>query len=1047
MTAGLMGSIPAKAQTRAFNVPAGDINRAIPLFAQQSGIQIIVSADHLDGVQSPEIRGVVDARVALKRLIARAGLEIAKDNGAIILLRRRRGGGERPSQPIGLPDHGRQEIIVTGSRIAREGRSPSGTATRVGRSRIEFNAAPTLESSLNQLPQFAPGQTAFATHFAATGISTLNMRGLGAQRNLVLLDGRRLQPSTAAFEIDVNTIPSMLVDSIDLVTGGASAVYGSDAISGVINFRLRPSLNGLRLRGQSSITQRGDGRDTQVEITAGESFADGRGHAVLALSYNDRQAVPRRARAFFRRSYAVGGGSASGTLPQGALMPDATNLPSQAALENLFARYGVVDTIAPSSTLGFNPDGTLFTQNGKVRNYRGPGAEAGYGINNTGSLVYDPNIEDGLMAPMERFSLFSRITFDASDRLAWYAQGYATRYRNQSLASASLATGYTRLVVPVSNPFVSDDLATILASRPDPMADFSLTKRFTANGGRTVDHRFDIFQLLAGMKGRLPGRDIGWDIYVSHGETRTVDRLVNSNMISGLLQQLLQSPDGGTSLCEGGFDPFRDMPLSPQCIAYVSREVVSRTRSRQTVVEASAQGNLLSLPAGPVGFALGASYRRNSYAYRPDPVLYPNPTGLLAFLSSAPTHGATGVKEVYGELLVPLLRDRPMATALSVNLAARYSDYDDAGGVAAYKADANWTILPNLTVRGGYQRAVRAPNVGEIFSGAVSTINALGSPAAGGGDPCDVRTVYRQGSDAAAIRTICLAQGVPSAAIDFYRMDFNQFVSSRSGNPALRPEQADTMSIGAEFSPRATSPWLRNLTLSADYYRISLARAIGFVAAPQILTNCFTRANNPDLDPLAPDCQAIARNDDGTIQAVATPYRNLGAYRTNGVDMRLNWSLPLEAFGASSRTGTLSLDLLVSRLGSFRIQAASDQPFLQYAGTIGGTAQVQPRWRAMTSLTYKSSRSTLGLRWRHLSAMDDVTRETTPATERPGVPAYDNFDLFGSLRIGQELEVRAGIDNLADREPPVVAGLAGYTDLGTYDGLGRRCYVGFTAKF
>lgn len=930
---------------------------------------------------------------------------------------------------------GGQDIIVTGSRIARRDFEAASPIVTLGADAVAATGQVTLEGALNQLPQFSAGSTAFSNGLNDTGQATLNLRGLGAQRNLVLLDGRRLQPSSSTQVIDINTIPSILVGGTEIISGGASAVYGSDAISGVVNFKVR-ELDGLEISGQNTLTERGDGGIREISFGAGTRFADGRGRIIVGAAYTDRDAVNINNRAFYRESRGI-----SGTIPYGMFSPGA-NQASQAAIDSAFAAYGVAPgTISRASTIGVNLDGTLFSNSRGVFNYRDNLSF----LNNTGLSLLQKSETTYSQIPLERIATFGRATFEATDNIKFFVQGLYTDYTSVTIADAAPNAGLWTLRVPVTNPFVPAALMPLLASRANPAAPLVVVKRYREAGPRRTEHDTTTWQILGGASGKFGASGVTWELYGSTGKSVLDDRSYGS-VFADKVQQLVSAADGGASICAGGYNPFT-VDNSAQCVAYFSGVTRNRTETTQDVVELNLQGGIAQLPAGELRFAAGVGYRRNEFAFTPDPEQI---TGnIVAIARTSPTAGLTSAKEAYAELLIPLLHDIPLIQELTIDAAYRYSDYKQSGGVSTYKVDVDWTVVDGVRLRGGYQRAIRAPNVGELYSAATGVFPTIGFAANGAGDPCDVRGSFRSGPNGAQVRAICIAQGMPAALADSYIDDIGAVAAYLSGNTNLRPEKADTWTAGVVLSPRAASPWLSNLRASVDYYNITIDDAIALIPVPVTLNKCFNAdGSNPSYDPNNFFCSLIGRdaNSGGGITNALQPYLNLGGYRTQGVDMQLDWSVRLADIGVGDGSGRFGISSVINYLDKFEIQNLPGAPFQDFAGTIGSGTTL-PRWRSTTSFTFGTDTANLLLRWRHIGAMRDASKVTNAASTTPGVNAYDYFDL--SLRVdpAERFSLRVGVNNLFDKTPPVVGGVLGVTDGGTYDVLGRTYYIAATARF
>lgn len=912
------------------------------------------------------------------------------------------------------------KVSVTGSRIVRLDYDSSSPLTTVSADTITSTGAATLEETLNQLPQLGLGANKTNAGWGGSGQSTLNLRGLGAQRNLVLLDGRRLQPSTTDNVIDINTLPTALISGVEIISGGASAVYGSDAIAGVVNIRLKDDFEGLQLDTGFSRYAEGDGDTTDVALTLGGNFADGRGNAVLSLSWTDREGVDFMAREFFRR--APGGTDfriQTGTYEFGA------NLPGQSVVDAVFGQYGAAPGRVPVTTttyLGFNDDGSLFLANKSPFNWRGPDSL----LFDTGTQLNNLNQVSLIQVPLERHTAFGRTTFDITDNVQAYGQ-----FSWSSLHSYVAAEGGNAgISVPVSNPFIPDDLRTILASRADPDANFTLHKRFGEAGPRTFERDFDTWQFITGATGRLDAINGSWDVHASSGRT-AVNETSNGAVVSDALDRVINAADGGASLCAGGYNPFGLTVLSDACRDYLVATTHSRTVFEQDALEASVQGGLFQLPAGEVGFAAGLGWRRNRYDFQPDRLLQQG--AVVGLPAKGPSGGSTSVRELYVETLVPLLYDKPLAHALDVGLAYRYSDYDLSGNVDTYKVDFNWALSESFRLRGGYQRAVRAPSVGELYVAAQTESNGYGLVVNGQGDQCEAGSPLRIGPNAAAIDALCLAQGIPAALLPTYIDTQRESLATISGNTALAPETADTYTFGLVWSPEGTG-----LSIAADYFDIKVTDVIGTLTSSQVLAACFNQdGSNPGYAADNFYCAQIQRNaTTGRIDNIFKPTYNMGSLRTRGVDLQLDWTRTL------GNGATLSAGSVLGWVDRYEIEAVQGGIVYDYTGAVGYV----PEWKAVSHLRYAYAPFSVGLRWRYIGEQQHASKVTNPASTTPGVDAYSYVDIFGDWKLSDTFSFRAGINNALDKAPPQVGGTPGSTHASTYDIYGRQYFVGFSVK-
>lgn len=922
-----------------------------------------------------------------------------------------------------------EEIVVTGSRIVRRDYASNSPIVTVGKDEIEKLGSVTVDTLLNQMPQFVPSVSSTSNNPSNGGQANIDLRGMGTARTMVLLDGHRVAPSNSDGTVDINIIPSALIQNIEVITGGASATYGSDAMAGVVNFKLNTHFTGLQMDAQYGVTEEGDGREKALSITAGGRYAEGRGHAVLSLGYSERGEVFNASRDFSKIS------GASSTTPYGRYDATGTNLPSQAAVDAIFAKYGVAaGTVKASANLGFNNDGTLF-YNGV--NYNGSTA-IDYstipvnGTYNTGAL----NL---LQLPLTRYTAYAATDYEINAHAQFYGSFNFTHYDSRTVLAPSPAAGATGFSVPVTNPFISDDLATLLASRADPTANFLLRKRFTDVGPRVSQTTFNVFQIAGGVRGDTGYKDWTYDVYASYGRSEQ-NETQSGNVSHSAVQTLLNAADGGASLCDGGYDPFGLQTISASCLSYISRQTKNRTVAEQQIVEANLQGGLFNLPAGQVRGAFGASYKRDTYLFEPDSLLA---TGdVVGFNAQDAIDASTNVKELYGELLVPVLKDLPFVKALNLDAGYRLSDYNTVGKVSAYKLDGNWEVVEGFRLRGGYQRAVRAPSIGELYSPQNQDYPSISE------DPCAYNSTYRASSNAATVRALCLAQGVPSAIIDSYTYTNTQVNALTGGNPDLKEEKANTFNAGLVWTPRFDHPLLERLSMSVDYYSIDVKDAIGTIDASTALDKCYSAAGNPSGSASNYYCSLFVRNSStGEIDTLTLTNLNLAEYKTSGVDFQVDWGFGLGAVGLDDRYGAIKVNLIGSYLDSFKVQSLPGEDFSELKGTIGNTqisstAVSHPEWKYATSVSYLIGPVEVGARWRYIGDMVDAS----DASEKIGAVNY--YDLNATWNVTDTYSIRGGVTNLTDKQPPYFSSyVQANTDPSTYDVLGRRFFLAVKAKF
>ncbi len=958
---------------------------------------------------------------------------------------------------------GPSDIVVTGSRIARPDYVANSPIVSLGEQAIESTGQLTVERALAQLPQFSGSFGQSNTGSTSTGLNGgqayASLRGLGAKRTLLLLDGRRMQPSNPDGSIDLNIIPEALIENVEVITGGASTTYGSDATAGVVNFRLKRNFSGLTMGMQYGVSDYGDGDSFRINGTLGGNFADGRGNAVLSFDYTKRwRALQKDRDYYFFRSTTPG----LSTIPQGTTVFGA-NRPTLATVNSVFGQYGVPALTSTNAfyngQIGFNIDQTLFSTSGvPVYNFRDPQTDEAY-IVNSGTNSQQINFGYGgssLQSDLDRYSIFGKVDYEITDSIKAFAQFSYVTYSTLGVTNPTLASNVYGLSVPVTNPFISSDFARILASRSNPGADLTYYKAFNILGPRYQRYDYDVYQMIAGLSGSLGIGDLTWEAYGSLSRAKFENEQTGGASASAL-RNLLYSPTGGTEYCAGGFNPFGNLTPSQACIDYISRRTLNTNALKQRIVEGSIQGGLFDLPAGKVRFALGADYRYSAYNFQPDSQLDQNGVSdILGYSVLRAAGGSVNTKEFFAELLVPVLKDIPLIEELNLDLGYRFSDYSSVGSIHTYKADIDWRTGSWLRLRGGYNRAIRAPSVGELYAPVSTGSVAIGSPTATGtnGDPCDVRSSWRTGSSAGQVRTLCLAQGVPSAIIDTYQLGTAQVFALTGGNPNLQEETADTFSFGGVIQSPFSTPMLSGISLSVDWYKIKVKDAVGALSIAQAFQFCFNSGgNNPTFSPTNEYCQLITRNpDSGVPLNPSQPLMNLGRFDVSGVDVQVDWRIDLESIGIGKNSGRLDLNTAISYLDSFKIQALPGASIYDYAGSIGTAVEANagiahPKWKANTSITYNLGKGSLSFRWRFIDKMKNSALVVSPTSTTKGVASYNIFDLNARVKLPTEMEMRFGITNLFNKKPPQYGDTEGTYDAQNYDVMGRYFFIGVQKSF
>ncbi|MDE2562435.1 MAG: TonB-dependent receptor [Sphingomonadales bacterium] len=941
-------------------------------------------------------------------------------------------------------------IVVTGSLIARRDYNASSPISTLDNAAITAAGQPSLDRAIGQMPQFEAAQGASEVGDVQGGIgfgggaSYSDLRGIGRNRSLVLLDGRRMMPSTPDGAIDLNTIPMSLLESVEVITGGASATYGSDAVAGVANFKLRQRFTGLELNVQQGGSFHGDGSTTQVSGIVGGKFDGGRGHAMMAFEYAHRSAVEGSQRSFFTQpAVRFLGRPPEGIIFAGGWGAGAT-APSNAAVSAVVPGY-TPTTGTYSGAIGVNTDQSIYTSAGSLcsQNYKGVGTVTGAIINpacTTAGVVLGNYF--AVQVPLTKYNVFAKVDYDFSDHI----QGYAQFNFSESTALDQTSPGSTKtsasaaqqLHIPVSNPFVQANpaLLSLISSAYGGVipanASFEYSKLMYGWGNRVQDFKYDVWQALVGLKGDLPGTSFTWDLYGSYGRSNYSSRATGDISISAINNVLANEGVAGCT-----WNPLGMQSVSAACLTYAGRTENTTDVLTAKNVQFSIQGPLFKLPGGDAKVALGADYRSANFDYQPDSMFITGDT--LSYGTSTPASGTQTVKELFGELLLPLLSDKSFAQDLSLDLGYRYSKYDTFSGKSTWKADLSWQPVDAVRFRGGYSVAIRAPSLADLYSGQ----SIQQGPLPGGVDPCDIHSSYRTGANASQVQALCAAQSA-AAGTSTYTYSGGSAAVQTGGNTLLQPEDAKTWSVGVVLSP------LHGLHVSLDYYNINISGAISGLSPNAILSDCYGAITNPSFSANSPFCQRISRDQStGTISNLVSGTFNFNRIKLDGVDFQVDYRTSLEALGMSPKAGSVRIGTIVSYLSRYTVTPGDGTAPVEYAGGLSDTLvtsdgenlYAHPHWKANTSLGYSNGPFSGTVRWRYIGGMANLDDPANP------VPAVSYFDVDAHFEINKALTLSAGINNVGDKAPPYIGSLELRTDAATYDVIGRTWYVGAKLKF
>ena len=960
-------------------------------------------------------------------------------------------------------------IIVTGTRIVRDGYEAPTPVTVAMAEELLRSTPSGIADGLNKLPQFSNSLSAAkgASNFSNLPIhgNILNLRGLGTTganpkgplRTLILFDGLRVAPTEYTGTIDTNVLPQLLMSRVDVVTGGASAAWGSDAVAGVVNFVLDKKFKGITGVAQAGLAEGGYAHNQRFGVAGGFGFDGDRGHVLLSAEYNNHDGMRRDQFAASNLGYAYVGATPGCVNPSPATEPTACLgggrlNPLRATPGILIATATPTGRFTAASNAGNSLAGAVINPDGSTRAFV-TGNPTGTAAFNTASDGFKISSRQQAIIPAKNYQGFGRLSYELTDSVNAYAQAVVTRsdFAYPTQTNAILAPT-NQLLIFSGNSFLTPAMQAALPTAND----FYTFQQYDAGQPQPfAEERTDYWQATLGLDGEAG--NFKWALSYSHGSSKhTMDT-------SGLYdtRKFYAATDvvtvGGVPTCRvlttafasqyAGCQPLNVLrgdpsATSPAGYAYATGTSSYRAMLKQDSVVASLSGSFFEMPAGPVDFTVGAEYRHQSLRLTtnadPKDLLDPavkdayfaglrnvprsaptvlNPNGIalpLAFwlTNVGSANGTENVKEAFLELAVPLLKDSPGFEELGLNGAVRYTDYSVSGGVTTWKIGAIWKPIQDLTLRATYSRDIRAPNLFELFSGPQSAIGLVND--------------QRVGSIGSGLN-----QNVTSAIV---------------GNPNLKPEKAKTLTLGGVVSPSG----LPGFSMSIDYYNIKIDGLIDQLSAQQIVNNCTNSGGT------APDCASIDR---GTPTSLPTLIRilptNLSFLKTSGID-----------FDASYRTelgsGNLAVRLYANYLSKFDVQQFIGAPILRYGGVsvVASNPAAYPRWRGNLTLDYTAERWGVTLSEQLIGGM----RLDIPGQLAGGIPLnftepnvgavwYSDLTLRGKFSLGKagNLEPFVTINNLFNKKPPLIPGtIPGVnlpTNIAVYDFVGRAFTAGVRFKF
>jgi outer membrane receptor protein involved in Fe transport len=959
------------------------------------------------------------------------------------------------------------EIVVTGTRIPSPNLTSIAPVTTVGNVDIKAQGVTRIEDITNSLPQVFAGQGSMISN-ASSGTATVDLRGLGSSRTLVLIDSRRLMPGDPAVpSADLNFIPAALVERVDVLTGGASATYGADAVSGVVNFIMLKNFEGVRIDAQYSGYQHSnhegaiqnvlrasaaaatdpnqfkfptgsafDGEGSEVSLVLGANAPDGKGNITAYATYRQNNPVLEGQRDF-----------SSCTLNSG----------------DTFAQFGCggSGTAFPARVGGNLVDPLTFN----TFRPRKPGID-----------VFNFAPQNFFVRPDERYSLGAFAHYE----IAPWADAYMDTMFMDDRSTAQIAAGGIfagTFSINCANPLLSTQERALLPANgggfcnaptvPNDNFTGTVARRLQPNeaGGRQTDFRHTDYRIVIGLRGEL-GKNWNYDGYLQYGSVQ-LSQEQTGNLNSARIQQALFVVNGPNGpVCAPGADAgcvplnlFTSRAISPAALKFLDATSFQVGNTNERVASLAFTGKLgdygfkSPYASEGVGVAIGAEYRREHLDSTAD---FLSTNGLVNGngAASPPVNGGFDVYELFGEARVPLVSDMPFAKNISMELGYRFSTYNSVGNTNTYKVAGDWEVIDGLRFRAGYNRAVRAPNVIELFAPQNVQLDGTQDPCAGltPGNPL-----------VATCASIFHLSTQQVLAIE--KNPANQYNGQTGGNPNLKPEISDTYTAGVVFQPS----FVPGLSVSLDYFNIKVDQFIAGIGANLIINQCVT-TQSPffcNLVHRSPGTNSLFLDPTGFVQDTTL---NTGSLKTTGLDINVNYRTDLSNWGLGDNGG-LSFSMVGTWLDQLDTQPLPNGPSYNCKGLYGTVCGVPaPEWRHKLRVTWSTPYSygdwfkslSFSAQWRYFGKVTLDAFSSNPQLNNPGLQyetdrafaAHNYLDLTANFTVHNNLNFRVGVNNVFDKDPPILGSsncTAGPCNGGTfpqvYDALGRYVFVGLSADF
>lgn len=991
-------------------------------------------------------------------------------------------------------------IVVTGSLVKRPNEESAAPVTVVGGEDFKGQGATKVEDLLNSLPQVLATQNSGVSN-GADGTATVSLRGLGTSRTLVLVDGRRLMPGGigGGAAADLNFIPSALISSVEILTGGASSTYGADAVAGVVNFKMNREFQGVRVDGQYSMYQHNNNNDIRsvvnsrfsapegstinggaydVSIALGSSLADDRGNIVAYAGLRHENAITQD-----KYDYSIctlnDTGAGAGTLADfacgGSGTPAATrfgNLLNPTAVRT--QARGPVPAGSPAGTLG----PLLFAADGITPILTNPALLATQTLTGSNTIIPYNGLRDAynfaplnyFRRPSTRYTAGVFADYEINEHFNPYLDVMFMDYSTKAQIAPSGAFFGPRTVncnnpLLLANPGLAAAVCLVpgatLGAAPTSVVgtptqvSILIGKRNVEGGPRFNDIGFNQFRVITGMKGEISD-NWSYDVFAQFGQLKVANTYRNDVSSARINEALLVGGTLANPVCLSGnpscvpYNVFNTGGVTAEAAAFIGIPLVLTGTTKETIVNGTVFGDLgFTFPwaEDTVASAFGFEWRKEELATQPD-LAYINGDGAGQGGPTLPIDGAYSVRDLFGEVVVPLVQDKSFFQDLSLELGFRNSSYSVRGGAGSnsentWKIAANWSPIELLKLRGSVNRAVRSPNIGELFSNSSVGLFA-------GTDPCANQL---NGNAPTATAAQCALTGVSASQYgSILPNSAQQYNGFFGGNLGLSPEKADSWTAGFVLTPT------RNISLSVDYYDIKVKNAVGTIGAQVILNQCIATA-----DPFF--CSKIKRSTTpgavGSLWLAESGFvddrtTNTGSVATAGIDINADARFELG-------TNNVRVSLVGNYVDSFVSQPITGGFTYDCAGFYGLTCgNPQPTWKHAAKVRFSTANDFAAtLTWRYVGEAKADFTSSDPDLNAPGsgakidevLKAENYFDLLFSVPLKDTIGFRLGVNNILDNDPPLISqsSLGGFGNgnvfPGTYDHLGRYLFVGLTADF